>query len=319
MARILPRLCVAGLVLATCALSATQAVAQTPLRWKFTSGQSLHYTATYQSTSRSSNAVSVMTTVVNVVHKVDSVDAATGTATITQTIERIRGRIDSEANVQNEVKREVSEYDTDNPKEPAGLIRWMGAAYHAVLKQPVTFKMSARGQISELNIPKPKLEEIERVANGDQLAAFFNASGISSMLGLLVLPETEVLPGSRWQQTNVLKNAILGHQSTEMDVAYQGVEDRGGTPVAKFAAVVRTSFIADPNQQMNVLVEREKSQATFSFDAAAGRMVEAEQASQMSLKVSFRAKTIRQQSEKTQQVRLDPAGTPEKTAAVSKR
>lgn len=277
------------------------AAAQTPLRWRFTSGETVQYVITLQSANRSADGAAALNTTMQVglQQKVESVDE-TGVATITQTIPRIQVRIDAATG--------SSEYDTTSGKKPDGMTRWMAPMLHAVLNKPVRFKMSPLGQISELKLVKGKMEEIQEAVKGDELGRLFTEAGIGEALGFVNVLEQPLYPGSRWPRAVVLENPVLGKQNIETVYTFQGMENRAGKMLARITSTSQTSFLAGEKQSATVRVREQTTSGTAYFDPALGKLVESEQKSQMRLQVSFSGNTLNQNMEMTRRVLLIGGG-----------
>ena len=71
------------------------------------------------------------------------------------------------------------------------MTRWMARMLHAVLKKPISFKMTARGQISELRIPAGLREQVQKsVAAGAKiLCGGKRAAGVGYFYEPTVLAE----------------------------------------------------------------------------------------------------------------------------------
>jgi Family of unknown function (DUF6263) len=304
------------------ALGGQIAFGQTALGWKFAPGQTLHYEVTRQTTNQAGAGSLTTTLVIDVRHKVEAVDSA-GTASITQTLDRIRLRMESPQGA-------GSEYDTSAGQKPEGMAAWMAPMFHAVLNKPVTLKMSRQGKVSDLKLPRGLAERMQKAVGGDQLGNFFAEQGIGQMLGLAALPDQPAMPGSRWSQTAVLANPVLGRQTVETTFDYQGNEARGGQTLAKISSTAQTSFAAGPGQPVHVAVRNEKTQGTLYFDPAAGRLVESSLESRMSLQATFTSKgldkemavtatlagkSLNQETVLIQRVRLETASPTPATAA----
>lgn len=278
-------------------LQISPAWAQTPLRWKFTAGETLQYLLTLRTTNLAASGGGGLTTTLQIglQQKVESVDAAR-VASITQTIARIHVRIDSASG--------ASEYDTTSGKKPEGMVQYMGPMLHAVLNKPVRFKLGPSGQIAGLTLVKGKAEEIKKAVGGDELGRLFSEAGIAHLLGVIPLPEEPLSPGARWPQAVTMSNPVLGKQSVETVYTFQGVENRSGQALARITSTSQTSFPEGSQQSVVVKILEQNTHGTAYFDPATGRLVESEQEERMRLQVTFSGKIVNQDRQMTRQVRL---------------
>ncbi len=275
------------LILLFAGLAAPAASAQTRLRWRFTSGETLHYrvtTRTVNSAPGTSTNSLATTLCVDVRYAVDSADSA-GTAKLTQTIDRVRIRIESP-------QGEASQYDTAAGQEPAGMVKWMAPMFHAVLGKPVGLRMDARGKISDVKLPGDLSQRVEKAVGGDQLVHFFSAEGISHVLGAVILPEQPAQSGTRWPHSVTLANPTLGQQTVESVYVYEGSVPRGAHTAEKITSTVEMTFAPGPEQPFHVTARHQKTGGTAYFDSLSGRLLESESHSTMKLQVAIAHKKL---------------------------
>jgi hypothetical protein len=244
------------------------------LRWKFSPGESLHYRMEQKNvTAVKAPGHDLKTTVTQVTETtwtVRSVDK-NGTAVMEQTIDRIRMKIESPLG-------KPVEYDTARDSKPSGLVAaTLVPTLKAIVGGTFRYNITARGEVSALQLPENLLETLAEAAKSGQGSSMFSAESLKSMIldMALVLPENDLAKGARWSRRSKLA-AALGTEVRDKTYTYEG---RDGTSNAeKIGVSVIVGLETPPNASVSIQVRDQKDSGLYHFDNRAGRVMDATRA-----------------------------------------
>jgi hypothetical protein len=264
-----------GLMLVALAASGAPAQAAT-LRWKFKSGEALHYTMTQTTVTMAKlpgvDTKSTLTQTIEMTWAVKSVDSDGG-AELTQTITRIRDQVEGTVGSYT--------YDSKDGKEPDSLIATAKVpVFKAMLGAVVPFKISPRGELLEVRVPDSLVKAVGELGPGAAGAgALFSEAGLKEMIGRasLVFPEGDVAEGKTWtQQAKSLSPA--GTFLLDSTYRNDGPAQGAGPDALKISLTVKAAIAAadaDGNPGANGLkIRSQKTQGTYTFDKAAGHILD---------------------------------------------
>lgn len=252
---------------------ATGARAET-LRWKFSPGATLHYRMEQKNvTAVKAPGHDIKTTVTQVTETtwtVRSVDKD-GTAAMEQTIDRIRIKIESP------IGKPV-EYDTARDTKPGGLVAaTLVPTLKAIVGGTFRYKMTARGEVSALELPENLLQTLTDAGKTEQGNSMFSAEGLKSMIldMALVLPENDLAKGESWSRRGKLA-APLGTEVRDKTYTYEGRDESAKAEKIHVSVVV--TLETPPNASVSIQVRDQKDKGLYHFDNGAGRVVGATRA-----------------------------------------
>jgi len=246
--------------LAACVTAGAPSHAQTPLRWKLTPGETLHYQRTHnRDTLRRTPDGEIKGSLLRVTDMsmdVDHVDAD-GTATVTLFIDRIRYRKQSSAgDVEHDSTTEARE------KLPASIQQLLGVAF--------SFKLSPRGTVT--NIKVTRLTRPRNPEGAPRQVSLSTAESVIQLIPFVELPEAAVSPGSSWQQQLESFEPVLGKRTSTVTYKYAGKQTREGKEIDVIGLDGQIRFAPTDQGATQVEVKEAAAKGTVEFDAAAGRV-----------------------------------------------
>lgn len=242
---------------------------QEMLRWAFEPGQSLRYefSQTSKLTIRGGERPEERTIRLTAVLAWDVKAVEAGTATIAQTVERVRAEVKAGS---QSVVYDSSKNQAEGPNASA-----LAELYGAVMSEPATLKIDARGRIIEAHVPEKVTEALrgspfQSQADGGSL---MSERGLKNMLGQVLppLPEAATAQGGTWDGMLEIASGPL-QISLATKYTLEAVED----PNARIVAAIETAIQPQPGVPLKVTVKSQKGQGVFHFDTRAGRLADAE-------------------------------------------
>jgi hypothetical protein len=258
----------------TLLLLATAAQAQTNLRWKLTPGSVLNHSLTQDSDTAVNVGGQMITTkmmrVVNTVWSVNDVSDQ-GTADITQSFSGIKFKLTSMAfNL---------DYDSASATEPTDPIGQQIATSLKPLTQiKFNFKLSPRGEITEVTVPDESRKLLAGVQLDPQMAGALSPEGMIAMIKECVIPfpAEPLQKGSSWKHKSESKVPPIGMMVNEATLTYDG-KAPSGKPLEQFTVQIASKLTADPNNELAQFSMKEQSElGKLYFDNIAGRLSHSE-------------------------------------------
>lgn len=286
-------------VILLCTISSAHA--ETLLRWKFKSGETLRYTFVQKSQTETTGAGKPTTAAIDMTMqltwRVEQMDQP-GTATITQTIDQLKTAI----KVDN---LDAISYDSSMRSPASGPAKDIADAVGALIGAPCTVRLSDRGEILSVE-PSPQLRDALARKKGNNL---FSADGLSRVVrqASLVLPEKAVEPGESWN-ASVETPSPLGQLDQDNQCTYVGPMQRDGMTYEQIT--VETKLSLKPAKDVNaapIVIKESEQHGTIWFDASAGRLAASELKQRLVTERPYRDMTIRIQTTSTMEMKLVPA------------
>jgi hypothetical protein len=272
------------------------------LRWKFTSGEALHYQMDQKAvTEVKANGQSVKTTVSQMLETTWSVlsVASDGSAEMAQTIDRMKTKIESPFG--------QFEYDSKEPKAPEGPI---AASIVPVLKALVgakfRYKISPLGELSDVQVPEGLMKTLKDSGPTAGNAGMFSEDGLKNMIreSSLVLPaETVEKP---WTRQKKIPSPPIGTQVVDLTYKYEGTENGE----EKIGTSAKIALEPAPNASLDVKLGPQDGKGSFFFDAKAGRVVRSSVVQKLEMVINVMNTEVTQTSDSTTEMKLvkaDPA------------
>jgi len=283
----------ASLLLA-CAIGliASAAHAETPVRWKFKEGQSLPYILDRGVEGKISLGGAEIVFKVSMIFDTDwkvKAVASDGTADVEQTIDRVQ------LNMSSPLGGDLT-YDSSRSEEPEGPV-WaqMGPMLTSMVGQTVKVKISPQGKVSDIQLSEKILGTLGKQAGGNRQQGFgmggmnaFSEKGIKELIEKSVLPLPEAAPGKdvTWKQKFENSIPMVGTQTSETVFSFGEIEKVDGKSLQKIVAKTELTFEPVENPRADLEITEQEGTATFYFDPAAGRLVNANGVQKMSMEIS---------------------------------
>lgn len=275
------------------------ACAETLLRWKLVTGESLRYEFKQNTQTETAGAgrqmrVAMDTSMV-VTWKVESVDSEK-VATIMQSIDRFTITMTTD-------KLDPITYDSAAKSPPIGPAREIAEGVGKFIGTTCRIQMSDRGEIKSVEPSsqlKQALESTAKLTPANPTANLLTPEGVSKMLqqAAVVLPEKPVAEGATWNASQESRIA-LGIVLQRSQFTYGGSAQRGTLQLEKIT--VETTFGMAPNANSLSVTKLKEGQQTGTlwFDSAAGRFVSSELSQRLVTERPYRDTTIRVHSTST--------------------
>lgn len=268
------RLLTAAIVVLVFASQLPTATAATLLRWKLQPGQRFQVQVTQNSkteTTVNNRTVKMsLDLLMDMTWAVDSVDQQ-GAATVSQMFTRIQVNMDAPS------VGKVS-FDTAKKTKPGELTEGMAEAIGPLINAKFSVKMTPRGKITEVEIPKETVAAIKKATTTSKLRQLLSVEGLTQLLrqSLATLPEAAIEPGEQWERQTTTPSP-LGRLHQTHKYTYRGTVDREGKPIEKID--VATNLSLEPSKDITakkLTVKKHEQTGTLYFDDEAGRFVATE-------------------------------------------
>jgi hypothetical protein len=275
------RVLLAGVMFAGFGATAARGVT---LRWKLKAGETLHYVLDQKTTTTVTAAGKsfqvALTQTIEMGRAVTDVQPD-GTADLTQTFDRLRSKIETPFG--------TFAYDSNDAKEPESAIaRSQAALFKVLVGARFTFKMSPQGELSDIKVPDPVIKALrEAGAGAGASGGAFSEDSLKNMIreSSLELPREDLVPGKSWTR-QIKTPSPFGSMKLVKTYRYQGPE----TKTAHLEVIgmeMKTSVEPSSDPNVSLEIKSQDSRGSFSFDPAAGRIVESHVTDQMETTETF--------------------------------
>ena len=248
-----------------------------PLRWKFSKGQTIHYTMTQKTLSKTEaggqKGEFTQNQDTDMTWKITKVDAS-GNAEMDQTIDRI---VLTTTGPAGEMKVDTK---TEPGPEENGPIGMAAKVLRGMVGSPFHMKMSVQGDISDVTVPPKVLEALKGL--GPAFGAMFSEEGIKRMTGqaTIVLPEKAVAKGYTWKSNKSLPMPF-GTMLLDSTYTYEGPEG----PIARIGVAVKSDIKPSENGTMSVKLVSSDGKGEYRFDPKAGMLRNSEMNMKMTMQI----------------------------------
>lgn len=292
----MPHVCRASLVRLSLALMAAafaagqSDAAETILRWKFKAGDSVGCVIDQQMTQNLKllgNDIKITSgQLIDIRWDINDVDSA-GVASMTQTIEKIRMKVETPQGV-------AIDYDTSSGKDPEGQAALLSPLFKALIKQPMTYKMTSTGSISDVKLPAEMVEGLKKVPGMERMGGMFSEDGMKQMIsqGAFVLPTEAVDIGKIWKSESTVDQGPIGKMKTITTYKYAGVEMQDGKQLDKIDTSVEISYPDGDKAETKVELTEQEGKGTIYFDNSIGRTNNSTANSKMKMAVTTQGMKI---------------------------
>lgn len=179
------------------------------------------------------------------------------------------------------------QFDSADQAKLTGPAKEIAASLQPLLAAKVEITMNDRGEILEAK----EINDAAASAGPSAAAALVSQEAIQQLLKqpLVVLPAKPVTIGDNWNTTNELKSALGPAQQTTT-FRYTGPAEVEGKTVEVIE--VTTTLKLTPATTAKITLKEHTQKGTVRFDAAAGRVVSAEQTQKLVTERPYRETTI---------------------------
>ena len=258
-----------GAVTLTIALLATPAAPAATLRWKLKPGDSFHYLleqTTVTNPKRNGMDLGKITQSfsVDLVRTVKSV-ADDGTAEMTQRFERVRMKYDAG----------LVKVEYDSSKEPDPMVAPLVGSLKAMVGAEFTFKMSARGEMSDVRVPEGVVKAFKEAGARGGAADQFSEEGFKRSLveTSVTFPAEKLEPGQSWSRQVKIPTPEGKEVIQTRTYTYEGPDPKEGEGVEKIAITSKVDLPPDGSGPDKPDVKRQECKGTLYFDNSAGHML----------------------------------------------
>lgn len=285
----------------------SQARAETLLRWKFRSGETLSYVMqmkmTQEMTINGTAIKSVVDQVIDYTWKIGAVDAD-GTAEVSQTYDRIRMEMKSAQGEQNGGFK----YDTANKEEPSPEAAMLAPMMEAMVGKAITMRMTTRGEISDFKVPEDMLAGIKKAPGMEQMGGMFSEEGLKQMTvqASMKFPKEKIAKGDSWNSTLNMPNPAFGNQTVQSTYTYAGPEKVDGQQLEKIGLKLDMKFEAKKDSPTQVEIKNQKNEGAFHFDNAQGHLIDSASSTSMTMEITAGGMTIDADMTVKTTVKLNP-------------
>ena len=279
----------AGMVQDT-ADSAAQPSPSVELRWQFAEGDQYRIELDQKSTSDSV----VVERAVKIVNRVrmqlrwEVADVAEdGSARLVQVIDSVEMTL---SNTNPEGSESVIRINTaETSKDPVA--KKMLAELQPLMGQKVFFRMTARGEIQDFEIPDETVDALRESDSSMQLRQIFTAEGMQNILGpsAVTLPEKAVAANDSWTQNHRLPQS-LGPFESRFEYRLKNVEQEMAN--IEYTSKISVEEDSDSAGDSEIELIEHSGNGTIGFNVRAGHLANTRFQSTLRLKTPYREMTI---------------------------
>ncbi len=297
-----------GLVAFTVTAGSTSVGAAT-LRWKFKPGETLRYAMDQKTVTTlkvpGQQLQTTLTQTIDLSWAVKDV-AADGTADVSWSIDRMRTRIESALG--------AFAYDSKDEKVPEGPV---AAALVPTLKALVgaqfPFKVNPQGELSDVTVPEKvaqALRDAGPATSGSNSA--FSEEGLKNMIiqSSLAVPKEDIAVGKTWSKQTKVPSPPIGTMTLDKTFTYLG-PDRKAANIEKIGLATKIGVEPNPDGNVKFEIDAQEAKGDFSFDNAAGRVVNSDVLERMETTATFMNMKMQQIVDTKTTMKLIPDGASE--------
>ena len=271
--------------------------AQTTLRWKLQTGQKLAVVVTQTTKSEvvysGKKTATQIDLAMDLSWRVSGVE--NGQFRLEQSLDRLSILLDSPSAGR-------VQYDTAQQTKPTGSAKDIAAALEPLLGARLEITMNDRGEI----LAAKPVKAADAAAPDAAATTLVSNDSIQQLLRqpLAVLPEQPLNKGDSWSTTSQLTTS-LGPATQTTTYRYAGPTDVEGTKLEQIT--VTAALKVTPSPAAKITVKEHQQSGAVLFDAAAGRVVSAEQKQKLVTERPYRETTIVVTLDSTQETKVAPA------------
>ena len=207
-------------------------------------------------------------------------------------VEQSIKRIELNSVTPTEVGTQTVSVDTDNKDRLKDLAKKLYKQVFKLINTKYTVKMSARGEILDVEIPKESMEAIRQAPSSMQLRKALTEKGLKDMFGqsVITFPAEAINKGSDWSSTAKVTNSLGAFNKTNT-YTYAGTSEKDGKSLDEFSIETKLEKTADGKIGSEVI--EFKSGGELLFDSDNGYVTESSiQSTMNSQNSSYKDTTI---------------------------
>lgn len=273
------------------------------LRWKLKPGEVFHYAMeqkTVTTLKRNGADLGKITQTFNVdlTRAVKSV-ADDGTAEMTQRFDRVRMKYDAG----------LLKIEYDSTKEPDAATAPLVAALKAMVGAEFSFKMSSRGEMSDVRVPEGVTKAFRDAGSRGASADQFSEEGFkkSLMETSVTFPAEDLEQGKSWSRELKIASPDGGQVVQTRTYTYEGPDAKEGPGVEKLAITSKIDLKPDPASADKAELKAQDCKGALFFDNKEGRMVSSTVTEKTETAVKFMDANIDQFVDQSTTMKLVPA------------
>ena len=266
-----------------------------PLRWKFTPGESQPYRMTQiarldLNLGGASDIAAEVYRAFDFVWSVESV-TADGTAIISVKVLRVTLKVIGPGD-------QETEYDTASDEISRGYAATLAPLFKALIESELKAEMNSRGELSELQISEELQIALNSKPAGKALGQIGSVDDFRSLLqlGLPVLPESDSFSeGQQWETDRKLEAVPFIIPSAQTIYQWESTRQVEGEQLA--VIVPTTSIQMNPTEadEREEMITGQETSGEILFDLTAGRL----QSSQVELQLELNSTNVGQSTKGT--------------------
>lgn len=272
-------------VVVVCSLAFAVSAQGQNLKWKLTPGTKLNYTSTQDSdtamTVGGQTIMNKMSMGINTLWTVNQVDSQ-GTADITQSFTSIKFKLSGLG-----VNLDYDSASGTEPKDPIG--KQIASSIKPLSQAKFNFKLSPRGEITDVKIPEESQKLLQGVQLGPQVGGALSPDSFVAMIkeSVIPFPAEPVQKGSSWKHKSEVKAPPIGTMTNEVTMTYLGPAQSEGKQLDQIQVEVTSKLTADPaNPLVQVSIKEQSEKGSLYFDSSAGRLSHSESTQNLKMDVS---------------------------------
>jgi len=163
--------------------------------------------------------------------------------------------------------------DTDDKDRLKDLAKKLHTQVSKLIDTKYSVKMSARGEILDVEIPKDSMEAIRQAPSSMQIRKVLTEDGLKELFGqsAITFPAAAINKGNDWSTTNDVTNSLGAFKKTNT-YTYAGSTEKDGKQLDKFSIATTLEKTADGKAGSKVV--EFKSGGELLFDSDSGCVTE---------------------------------------------
>jgi hypothetical protein len=182
-------------------------------------------------------------------------------------------------------------FDSDSAKQRPGLAERLESQIKPLIGSTFTVKMTARGEIVAIDIPKTTMDRLREAPSSMQLRKVLTADALKQIFGdtAVVFPEQALAVKESWQSTDSVQNAI-GTIERKHTFTNEGKKQIGDKSV--FEISVETEIAVKQPGENEARIDDFQGEGLIWFDPVEGIVTGGEMRNRLKTSRSYRDKII---------------------------
>ena len=279
--------------------------AEEPLRWKFKSGETLHYEMmqNMESSAEAGPAGNIKTGMLQTLHMTWHIDEVTpeGDAKMRQKIDRVQMKMTMPGG-------QVSEYDSAKDEAPQGVMAMIAPLFQAMTEGEFKLTMTSQGKITDVEPPTDMVEAMKKIPGAAAMGNIASADGLKQMItqGSMELPAGDLTKGESWNTTMDM-DSPAGKQIITTTYEYVGPRVEDGNQLEVFKPSIEIETAPGENALVQMSMKDQSSEGEILFNREAGRLQSTHLQQKLNMEMKVQGQTINNIIEQTVDMKFKPA------------